>query len=225
MRMLVLITALFFSISHAEILFTDDFNDGNDDGWTHIGAASYEVTDGEYFIYNQGDRGQGKSTNGDTSGTMSTSDYSVLCSIVIECGSEGGLFVRYGGSDQWYYRMVMKPYSSRILLERKKDSGPTMILDQYNIGIYFDVRYWIRLQADGDSICARIWQGSAADEPDVWHLEAEDSIQQEAGCFGVFAGGYGKISWSSVFDDVVVSTPLEQHLSQVTWASIKAAGD
>lgn len=223
----MLLTALFFSICYADVLFTDDFNDGNDDGWTHIGAASYEVIDCEYFIYNQGDRGQGKSINGDASGVMSTSDYSVLCSIMIECGSEGGIFVRYEGIDQWYYRMVLKPYTARILLERRKDSGPTMVMDHYNFSLHTDVRYWIRLQADGDSIRGRIWSGSVADEPDVWHLEAEDAVHQEAGSFGLFAGGYGKnrVSWSCIFDDVAVSTPLELRLSQVTWASIKSAGD
>lgn len=227
MRIFLLPAALFFSICYADVLFTDDFNDGNDDGWTHIGAASYEVINGEYCIYNQGDRGQGKSINGDASGVMSTSDYSLLCSIVIECGSEGGIFIRYEGVDQWYYRMVLRPYTARILLERKKDSGPTMVLDQHDKCLYFGIRYWIRLQADGDSVRGRIWSGSVSDEPDVWHLEAEDSVQQNAGSFGLFAGGYEKsrVCWSRIFDDVAVSTPLEQYLSQVTWASIKSAGD
>jgi len=223
----MLLTALLFSISFADVLFNDDFNDGNDDGWTHIGAASYEVIDCEYFIYSQGDRGQGKSTNGDVSGMMSTSDYSVLCSVVMESGSGCGLLLRYEGLDQWYYRMVLNPYSARILLERKKDSGPTMVLDQHDKSLYFGTRYWIRLQAEEDFIRGKIWSGSVADEPDVWHLEAEDSIQQNPGSFGLFAGGWGKssVSWSFIFDDVVVSTPLEQHLSQLTWASIKSAGD
>ncbi len=226
MQMLPLIPALFFSICFADVLFSDDFNDGDDNGWTHIGAASFEVIDYEYFIYTDGDRGRGKSLNGDDSGMMSTSDYSVLCSILIECGTEGGILVRYSGLDQWYYRMVLKPNTSRILLERKNDSGASLVKDQYNFALSYDVPYWIRLQVDEDFIQGRIWTGSVDDEPDEWHLEAVDSVQPDAGSFGLFAGGFGKskVSWSSIFDDVVVSTPLLQELSQVTWASIKSAG-
>ncbi|MCK5785548.1 MAG: hypothetical protein KAH54_03205 [Candidatus Sabulitectum sp.] len=223
-RILSLLIFVIFSISFAETLFTDDFNDGNDDGWTHTGSASYEVIDGEYFIYTQGEKGQGKSLNGDASGVMSTADYSILCSIVIECGLEGGILARYQGVDQWYYRVVVKPNSSRIFLERKNDSGPTMKLDEHNFTFAYGTRYWIRFQLEADTVCCRIWPGIVEDEPSAWHLEAVDSIQQEPGSFGLIAGGYGKVSWSSVFDDIVVSTPVPEGFLQTTWASVKCSG-
>ena len=223
-RILPLLALLFFSISFAETLFTEDFSDGNDEGWTHIGSASFEVMNGEYFIYTLGEKGQGKSLNGDASGVMSTADYSILCSIVIECGMEGGILARYQGVDQWYYRMVIKPFSSRILLQRKNDSGATVTLDEYSFTFSYGVLYWIRLQLDGDSVQGRIWSGSLEDEPFAWHLETVDSIQQEPGSFGLIAGGYGKVSWSSFFDDIVVSTPVPERFLQTTWASIKCSG-
>lgn len=214
------------SVCFADGLFLDNFNDGDDLGWTHLGAAGFQVIDDEYYIHALGDRGMGKSLNGDNSGVMSTSDYSVLSSILMECGTEAGIMARYQGEDDWYYRIVLKPQVSKILLQRKKDSGVLFGLDEYSYTLEFGVRYWIRLQVQGDSIQGRIWQGSVEDEPGLWHMEADDPFQPNPGSFGLFASGYGKdkVSWSSVFDDVLVTTPFSGNLSQLTWGSIKTVG-
>lgn len=211
------------NICFADVLFTDNFNDGDDNGWTHVGAASFKVINSEYFVYSQGSRGLGITLNGNDSGVMSTADYSILCSILVECGTEAGVLARYTGEDQWCYRIVLKPSISKIYLERKKHSGPSITLDQYDFDSSFGSRYWVRLQVHGDSVMGRIWEGSPDDEPDIWHLEAVDAVQQEEGSFGLFAGGFGKskVSWSTVFDDVVVSTAVSQDLSQVSWGFIK----
>ncbi len=222
-QILPLLLAVLCSVCFADELFLDNFNDGDDLGWTHLGAAGFQVIDEEYYIHALGDRGTGKSLNGDNSGVMSTTDYSVLCSILIECGTEAGILARYQGEDDWYYRIILKPQASAILLQRKKDSGVLFGLDEYSYSLEFGVSYWIRLQVQGESIKGRIWQGSVEDEPDLWHMEATDPFQLNAGSFGLFAGGYGKekVSWSSVFDDVLVTTPLSGQLSPLTWGSIK----
>jgi hypothetical protein len=223
-NILVFSVIIVVQMCFGEVLFSDDFNDGNDDGWAHLGSASFQVINGRYFIHAQGSRGQGKSLNGDQSGVMSTADYSVLSSLVMECGMESGLIARYTGGDQWYYRMVVKPYSSRILLERKKDTGPSVLMDQCSFTLTAGSQYWIRLEVEGDSIRGRIWEGPIDQEPEEWMLTAVDNMQGEGGSLGLFAGGYGRIPWSSIFDDVTVSVPAEQQLSSVTWASIKATG-
>jgi len=223
LRILAILIPIAFSICNADVLFADNFSDGDDNGWTHVGAASYRVISSEYFVYSQGSRGHGTTLNGDNSGVMSTADYSILCSILVECGAEAGVLARYTDQDQWHYRIVLKPSISRILLERKKDSGPTITLDQYDFDSSFGSRYWIRLQVCGDTVQGRIWEGSLNDEPDIWHLNAVDAVQSQAGSFGLFAGGFGKnmVSWSSIFDDVIVSTALTQNLSPVSWGFIK----
>jgi hypothetical protein len=223
MRILPLLVFLLSGISFSEVLFTDDFNDGDDAGWTCSGTAGFTVLQGEYFIHSQSTRGQGKSSNGDVSGVMSTSDYSVLCTIELECGTEAGVAARFEGADQWYYRAVIKPNSGYIQLERKKDSGLTVIMCQYPMSLGYNIKYWIRLQVEGNLIRARLWTGTLENEPAIWQLEDSDSAQQNPGSFSLFAGGYGKsfVSWSSIFDDVSVSTPIEQSLEQVTWASLK----
>jgi len=223
-KILAFSAILIVQICFGEVLFSDNFDDGNDDGWTHQGVAAFQVIDGRYFVHAQQSHGLGKSLNGDQSGVMSTPDYSVLCSLVMECGRESGLIARYTGDDQWYYRMVVKPYSSRVFLERRNDSGPSVTMDQCNFALVTGSNYWMRLEVEGDSIMAKIWGGSLDKEPEGWMLTAEDIIQGEAGSFGLFASGYGKIPWSSVFDDVVVSVPDVQQLSSETWAAIKTTG-
>ena len=219
-----LLSLLIISISYAEVLFLDDFNDGNADGWITSGAAAFEVIENQYYIYFQGERGSGKTLNGDASGSMSTPDYSILCSVLIELGTEAGVVARYSGSDDWYYRMMLRPNSSRIVLQRKKDSGVSFELQSIPYSLEHGVSYRIRMEVSGTSIRGRIWQGSLEDEPDFWNIEGTDQYQSNAGSFGLFAAGAGKekIPWSSFFDDVVVTTPLPEKLTQVTWASIKA---
>jgi len=208
------------------VLFEDDFSDGDDNGWTHVGSAEFAVISQEYLIYSQGNRGQGTSLNGDAEGIMSTADYSVLCAVTMEAGLTAGVCARYTGEDGWYYRLVLKPYSENLVLERRNDTGPSIGLDEYQYGILLDTRYFVRLQVEGDLIRGRIWAGSLSDEPDDWHVTAQDGIQAEPGSFGLFGAGYGKqlVSWSMIFDDVEVSTPVPDSFHPCTWASIKSAG-
>lgn len=219
----ILLICLIWVTANCEILFTDDFEDGNDDGWIHLGAAEFQVFSQEYFIYSQGDRGQGTSLNGDQSGVMGTADYSVLCSITMETGLSAGLVCRYVDSSQWYYRLVLKPFSGRITLERKNDSGPTMILEESPFQLSMNTEYLVRMQVEGDTIKGRIWTGTPEDEPIEWNVSATDAVQSGAGSFGVFGAGYGKVSWSMIYDQVVVSTPVPQGFHNCTWAGIKAA--
>lgn len=204
------------------VLFTDDFNDGNDDGWTREGAAEFQVISQEYVIYSQGDRGLGKSLNGDLNGVMSTPDYSVLGSVTMETGLHAGLLCRWIDSSQWYYRLVMRPASGSIALERLIDSGPTMVLDESPVQIFLNTEYLVRLEVEGDEVRGRIWTGSQEDEPQEWDVSVTDGLQGQAGSFGVFGAGFGKVSWSMIFDDITVSTPLPESLRGSSWAGIKA---
>lgn len=222
MRYLSLLLVAFLNL-HGDVLFEDDFDDGNDDGWTRTGAAGFEVIGGEYFIFSQGGKGAGTSYNGDLSGQMSVPDYSVLCSVTMETPLTAGIVCRYSGPDQWHYRMVLKPNAGTMVLERRKDSGPTLVLSQAEFPLAYDTEYHIRMQVEGTSISCRIWEGTVADEPDQWLITEDDPFGQQAGSFGIFGAGYGKVSWSMIFDDIVVSTPAEQMLAPSTWTGIKTA--
>lgn len=223
MKVFSLVALIFLNISFAEVYFEDDFSDGDDDGWIKSGSAGFLVTNGEYNIFAGGLRGQGLTLNGDNSGVMSQPDYSIRCILRIECGLEAGVVARYIGSDDWYYQIVFKPSSEQVILERTKLLGPTMTLDEYFLPLALNEEYFVRFQVSGDLIQGKIWQGTTEDEPCEWHMQANDSVQSNPGSFGLFAGGYGKekVPWASLFDNVIVTSPVEQNLAQQTWASIK----
>ena len=212
----------FLSCAHGEVLFADDFSDGDDDGWTRSGSASWQVISGGYQMYTEDEKGQGTSFNGDQSGIMSTADYSILTTINIEAGTNAGIIARFNGPGNWYYRLILHTGGGGILkLDRKQDGGPVFLLDEYSLAVNYDTDYLVRLQVSGDWISGRVWTGTPEDEPDQWQVSDQDNIQGEAGSFALTSGGYGKVSWSCRFDDVVVSTPVPMELSPVTWASIK----
>lgn len=221
MKKLCFVLLFVAAAASGEILFSDDFNDGNDDGWTRSGSASWDVVSGEYLMYSAGEKGQGTSYNGDENGAMSTPDYSILATINIDAGTNAGMIARFNGPGTWYYKMTLKPAGDIIRLERKQDGGPALLLEEYSIPIELDTEYFVRLQVTGDQICGRIWTGTPDDEPDQWQVSAQDDLQGDAGSFALTSGGYGRVRWSCEFDDVVVSTPLPMELSPATWAALK----
>jgi len=209
------------SCAYGEVLFTDDFNDGDDDGWLRSGSASWQVISGEYHMYTEG-KGQGTSFNSDQPGVMSTADYSILATINIEAGTNAGIIARFNGPGNWYYRLILYTAGGgNLKLDRKQDGGPTFLLDEYPLAVNFDTDYMVRLQVSGDMITGRAWTGTLEDEPDVWQVSDQDNLQGEPGSFALTSGGYGKVSWSCKFDDVVVSSPVPMVFTPATWASIK----
>jgi hypothetical protein len=203
------------------MLFFDDFSSGGDEGWQRFGSAGFQVINQEYYIHAGGDRGAGASFNGDDAGTMSTPDYSVMCRLLIEAGTEAGVLCRFTGEDDWCYALSVRPQNGLLVLQRRRLNGIRLTLDEASVPVEYGFTHWIRLQVEGDLIRGRIWTGSPEDEPGIWHVSATDGVQIYPGAFGLFAAGYGKVPWSTSFDDVAVSEPLGEGFSTVTWASVK----
>ncbi|PIE51267.1 hypothetical protein CSA37_12725 [Candidatus Fermentibacteria bacterium] len=205
------------------ILFIDNFNDGNDDGWTRSGSAEFQVIKGEYFLYGSGNRGSGMSYTGDVSGQMSISDYRVFARVTFDSGLAAGVAARYCGDEEWYYRLVLKPFRNTILIERKFGSAQSLALDTQLFTLDYDTEYHAVLQVSGNEVSAKVWEGAPGDEPAEWLLQAVDDLQMQPGSAGVFAAGPGKVPWSVSFDDAGAGTTDTQVLEQVTWAGIKSA--
>ena len=53
-------------------------------------------------------------------------------------------------------------------------------------------RVWTRVQADGDRLRARVWTGTAGDEPDSgWDLEVDEATEIEGTAFGLYEWRHG----------------------------------
>ena len=159
-------------------IFTDDFDDGNSDGWTEAGATNWNVAAGQYKTASNGD---GVSSNG----CAAWQDYEAQVEIKRN-GSLGsteyvGLVFRFQNSTQYY---LAKLYCSSncggsssddvysVALETF-DSGATSTLASSTFTFDDNEYYSLKVSAIGDELNAKIWQTSTA-EPADWDITATD---------------------------------------------------
>ena len=213
---LLIISSTVFS----DILFSDDFNDGNADGWEEVGDASFQVISGQYNIY--GSSGcYGESYNGDLGGIMSVADYSFRASVIPEFCSWAGLVARFELPGNFFMLTIMPDYNMFVLYEF--DPYNATLLDQCNYNIQYDELYWLRVEVEGSEIRGKIWTGTPEDEPIKFQLTGSDINQLNAGSIGFgCAKAPSDAELSVYFDDVEVTDELSSELESRTWGIIKA---
>jgi len=210
----------------AEILFSDDFEDGIADGWTPTSeGATYFVSDGWYHIlHSEAEDCSAGAYNGDQAGSMSVADYSLLVEIYPRQGDSGPV-VRYdnvSGSGYWF---VMNPEMDGVALVRLSGSGSPEILAIEFLPLSFLDYYWMRIEVSGSLLGGKVWQGSPADEPDEWFITATNTEITLPGSICLYAHNSNPGGTASVhndYDNVQVSDDITLGLAGVTWASIKA---
>ena len=215
--------------SPAEVLFSDDFDDGAADGWFELPTgATYEVTDGWYhFLMDAPDDAVAGSSSGDQSGSMSVPDYSLRAALIIDAGL-GGLATRFTGISWQGYIVALEPEMDMAAIIRCDGfSVEPTALAILPITIELGQVYWVRFEVSGDLLGAKIWQGTVEDEPSEWMLLAQDGTYSSPGSIGLGAldsaeGGTASLDCS--FDEVAVTDELSLELDPVTWAEIKASG-
>jgi hypothetical protein len=212
---LVLVSAAF-----GDILFQDDFDDGNADGWHEISMIHYDVIEGEYQMYGGYAENHGISFNGDDSGYMSTPDYSATCVITPEVGVFFGMMCRFVEDSDYKIMLVINDLNQSLTLYRWHSAGLTL-LDQAAFPVQMNQQYRLRYEVSSDTFRGKAWIGEAGDEPAQWMVSCTDTMSS-AGSVALFCAGISAdVSLSCFFDDVVVCDPLSS-LSSFTWAAIKS---
>lgn len=219
---LIVITVL----CQAEILFSDDFEDGDADGWTTIAAgATYFVSGGWYhMLHSQPDDVYAGAYNGDQSGSMSVADYSLLTEIYPREGQSGPV-VRYDNSSGSGYWFVINPEMDGVALVKMSGSGAPDILAIENITLSYLEYYWMRIEISGSQLGGKIWQGVPADEPDEWFITASDATITSPGSICLYAHSSNPGGTATVhndYDNIEVKDDITLALSGVTWGGIKA---
>ncbi len=217
---LVLVPAVY-----AGILFSDDFNDGDDEGWSHFGGAGFDVSSGVYYIYSNGTGTRGISYSGDAGGQMSLPDYSMTAKVNFDTGNTAGIAVRYSDSGEWFYVLLLNSLTDEVVLGRGKATGAVIPLDAVPMSIHPEFHCWMRLEISGTSLGGKVWIGSPEDEPDEWLVLADDSTQPGPGSVALFITGpyaAGDVIWTCGFDDVEVSDELTLIMASSSWGAIKS---
>lgn len=157
-------------------IFTDNFDDGNSDGWTEEGATNWNVTSGQYKTASNGN---GISLNG----CAAWQDYESQVEIKRN-GSLGtdeyiGLILRYQNSNQHYMARIYcttctgSPSSHVYVLELVNfDTGATVLASST---ITFDNNeyYTLKASVNGNALDAKFWKTSTT-EPSGWDITATD---------------------------------------------------
>jgi M6 family metalloprotease-like protein len=117
---------------------TDDFEDGNDDGWTHwcyAATCNYTVSGGVYEI--EASPGPSASTLDATDGWT---DYLFETDVRIDSGTTRAIVFRYAGWDE-YYKLRMLP--ARMVLTRYGTLSDTTLATV--TGLSFSTGVWYRV--------------------------------------------------------------------------------
>ena len=219
----------FVSLSWGQLLFEDDFSDGNYDGWyTDIAPdVTYEVNgDGRFeFTYSGGDD-WGIACRSDGGQVMSTRDYSVRVEVIahdstthlpvhIRTNPLAGRWVSYSlYLNYWTDRYYIIRYDS---FSEYEVITPTMV---YPGGFEHDSPYWIRFECMLDTLRGKIWEGGTGDEPANWMITATDANYYTFGCLGLEGTNSQGDYFNVEFDNVEVTGFAA--LQPATWGAIKA---
>jgi hypothetical protein len=209
--------------SYGTTYFSDDFDDGNADGWVEISMIEYEVVDGMYYFHGGYQENHGISFNGDNLGFMSVPDYSASCRVILETGYFIGMLIRFREDVDYNLMLLLCPPEQKLRLYRWYWSG-TILLDQVSFPVNYDEEYWLRFEVEDDLFRGKAWSGDPGDEPSSWMVSTQDSSVTWPGSLGLFCVGInsrGKASLSGRFDDVTVTDPIQSILSSGTWACLK----
>jgi hypothetical protein len=222
-QILVLFTVLAVPV-YAEVLFSDNFNDGNADGWTEIpcAGANYTVESGRYRLYGDGpgsENATGLTMNGDQGGVMSTPDYSIRFNAETLITEGFGAGVRFSWADTTGYGvMLMMPGFGNAVGILRTDPGGYVWLEQIPYTVQTGVEYWIRFEISGDMLGVKVWTGNVGDEPTNWLLTCQDATYSEAGSIALMTSGN---VINTFFDDVEVSDDVTLGFDMTTWGMLK----
>ncbi len=232
----VIVHLVFAQSSPIDVLFEDDFNDGNADGWLHLMPEGCYYVNDEYryqLSYSGcGDIDPGV-IRGDSTGLyMSTNDYSVVLEGVGHAPSDYiGIFLR-GTLAQTGYALWLRYDYNLINIFRHDGFGNWTNLVGAHYPLTEDELYWIHFECDGSQLRAKVWSEVLSPEPVQWLLTANDCTYGNYGFMGFVTGRYNSDGDSNAQVDNVVVTSLN-HESQVpdngdmvlestTWGGIKS---
>ena len=214
--------ALFIIAMVSTVLFQDDFNDGNADGWFTVGPSNYQVQDGRYHFSGGGAVNDATSYRGDSGEEMSSADYSMTTDVEIDVGIFGGMMVRYS-EDGLYNLMLVLSIPHQALNMYRWHWSSIELLDSYSIPVQAGTTYTMKMQCSGNTYAGRAWLPGES-EPDEWFVSTTDTLTRN-GSAALFTAGTSKeltdVYLSCFFDNVLVETPEPWALTQTTWAGIK----
>ncbi len=158
-------------------IFTDDFDDGNSDGWLEEGATNWNVASGEYKTASNGN---GVSSNGCAAWQDYEAQFDIQRNGSLSTNEYVGLVLRYQNSTQYYLARIFctacsgAPASHVYTLELATYDSNAIVLANSTITFDSNKFYTLKARIVGDELNAKFWETTLA-EPATWEITATDT--------------------------------------------------
>ncbi|PIE51957.1 hypothetical protein CSA37_09270 [Candidatus Fermentibacteria bacterium] len=221
-REVFMLSALIMAVLCSGVIFQDDFNDGNAEGWHEVGPSNFQVSDGWYHFWGGGAVNDATSFRADQGETMSTENYVITHDVKIDVGTFGGCMVRYREEGEYNIMLVLGLPQQKLLLYRWYWNSIELV-DSQPFQVEENVSYTVCFQCSGETFSGKAWE-TGSPEPGQWMVTAQDTLSASGAAALFTAGVFSKdtdVSMSCYFDNVTVEDAEPSEFSQRTWAGIK----
>jgi type II secretory pathway pseudopilin PulG len=194
-------SAIPVSFESGDGIFSDNFNNGNSDGWVEEGATNWNVAAGQYKTASNGD---GISSNG----CAAWQDYEAQVDIKrngsLGTGEHVGVVLRYQSATQYYLARIFctlctggNQNSHQYVLELVDFNTGATVLTSSSITFDNNEFYILKASIDDDTLNAKFWKKTDS-EPVGWDITATDTSYTEGKI------GMTTTTNTTTFDNVVV---------------------
>ncbi|NOQ21663.1 MAG: hypothetical protein GQ565_03290 [Candidatus Aegiribacteria sp.] len=227
MKILIISLTVITAAAFSNVLISDDFSDGNADGWLELSTgASYAVNAGRYcFSQTASDTAYALSMISDLPTSMSVSDYTCRANVIANEGSMIGIAGRFNLMPTHGYGIFIEisDTNSNLVLVRIDGLGQGTTLALTPCQFVYGQEYWLRLEMNGHLIGGKYWAGTSGDEPYGWTLTATDDAYQDPGIFALFGYDSGDTATMDIsFDNIEITDEIILDLQSSSWAFLKA---
>lgn len=186
----LLVAMMMFSTASAAALFSDNFEDGNADGWTTQNGTWSVVKDGGSYVYYQSSTDEGRASTGSQSWT----DYSVSTDVKVDnWNGSNRTYVagRYKDGNNFYAASLYNSSGGTLEIRKKVSGSTTTLATKTNFGLAAGTWYTVKLEIIGTSI----------------KMYINGTLQLTATDSSLTSGGIGLVAYKTVakFDNVSVT--------------------
>ncbi|WP_081824425.1 pectate lyase family protein [Paenibacillus sp. UNC451MF] len=191
----ILCLSLMFSLfvmypASAATLFSDNFDDGNSNGWTSTTGTWSVVQDNGNYVYYQSSTDEGRTSAGSSTWT----DYSVEANVKIDnFNGSNRTYVagRYKDGNNFYAASLYNSSGGTLEIRKKVSGSTTTLATKTNFGLATGTWYTVKLEMVGSSIKMYV-NGTL-------HLTATDT--------SLTSGAVGLVAFKTTakFDNITVS--------------------
>ncbi len=180
---------LVFQQAYAASLFSDNFNDGQADGWSTQNGSWSVVTDSGSPVYYQSSTSEGRASTGSSSWT----NYSVEARVKVDnWNGSNRVYVagRYQDGNNFYAASLYNSTGGKLEI-RKKVGGSSTTLATKDYTLSTGTWYTVKLELNGSTL----------------NMYVNGQLQLTASDSSLSSGGIGLVAYKTVtkFDDVSVS--------------------